>query len=76
MPPGYIGSSGQTPILVRWILKTGIVSGQKQATYLLLGIIVCALIITFLIFSRGLNTTDVPPEALIDPLRGYTPPGT
>ena len=76
VPSGYVGSSGQVPILIRWILKTKIASNQKQATYMLLGIAVLALIATFLIFFSGLSGADVPQEALIDPLRGYTPSDT
>jgi|GEM_PF-3248624 len=68
----------ETPTLVRWVLKTGIVKEEKQANYLLLGIAVVLLAITVFAYSRLLtpnNTTirgnsgpmyykNIPPEIL------------
>lgn len=67
------GQVNKTSTFVKWVLKTGIVKDRGQAEKILLGIVVLAIIISvFLLFSSR-NNTEIPPETLINPERGYTP---
>lgn len=54
----------QTPLFVRLVLKTGIVSTQKQAEYVLLGLAISGFIIIGIILmtgnkATGLSTVDI-----------------
>lgn len=42
-------SSGQRPVLVRFVLSTGIVSTERQAEYALFGFAICMFALAFLI---------------------------
>ena len=49
--PGY-GMPEQS-VLIRWVLATGLVKGEKQAQYVLLGIVVAAILIMLFIWTSG-----------------------
>ena len=66
-----IEPSSQTPKLVEWVLKTGVMKDQKQVTYVLLGIAVGATVIAVAIFlfggsgDKASNTIDILPNESI-----------
>ena len=52
-----------TPVLVSLLFKTGVVKSEKQANYVLIGISVCAIILTIIIirssFGGGASNQNV-----------------
>ena len=72
-----IEPSSQTPKLIEWLLKTGVMKDQKKITYVLLGIAIVAFVLALFILFGGLGRAGVPPpDALMDSERGYTPTDT
>lgn len=64
----------QKPLFIRLVLKTGIVSTEKQANYILLGIVVfataCAFLIPSLIGSSAKTLTNQDIQRITELQRG------
>lgn len=54
------GRSEETPLLIRWVLKTGIVQTKAQAAWGLIGIAVILTGLALIIFFSVLGDEDVP----------------
>ena len=74
-----VSESSGTPTLVRILLKFGVVKDEKQANYVLIGIAVCAVILTLFVIKGSFggrpnpNQNAVPFGAGIQ--GGAIPPG-
>lgn len=58
-----------TPKVIRWVMKYsgGLVKDEKQASYVILGFVVLAIVVTlFLIFGRGGEQNTPPVEQYIN----------
>jgi len=51
----------QKPLFVRLVLATGLVSSERAAEYVLLGIVGLGIIITFFFFTSSGDNLSVPP---------------
>ena len=60
-----------TPKMIQWTIKCsgGLIKDEKQASYVLIGFVVVAVIIS-LVFLLPTGGTDIPPEALENPEYG------
>jgi hypothetical protein len=56
----------ETPTMIRFLLRTGLAKNEKQALYILIGVIVVALSSTIFLIRGGI----VPDEGLIEGLDG------
>lgn len=61
----YVGGrfdavSAETPVLVKFLLKTGLVKTEEQANYVLIGIAVCAFLSAFVVFYRAVKVKPPP----------------
>jgi hypothetical protein len=45
----------ETPTMVRFLLRTGIVKNEKQALYILVGIVIIALAVTIFLIRGGIG---------------------
>lgn len=52
----FAPSVSGTPALVRLVLKTGIVKDEKQANYILIGIAVCAVLLTLYVLKSSFGS--------------------
>ena len=59
----FVAASGELPMMVKLLLKIGVVKNEKQANYVLIGIAVCAVLLTIWVVrssfgdgSSGLDT--------------------
>ena len=57
---GLEPSLGDTPALVKLILKTGLVQDEKQANYVLIGISITAFLLTVLVIYKGILGSPAP----------------
>lgn len=61
----YVGGrfdavQGDTPVLVKFLLKTGIVKTEEQANYVLIGVAVCAFITAVVVFYNAIVVKPPP----------------
>ena len=61
----YVGgrfddTKGDTPALVRLLLKTGMVKTEEQANYVLIGVAVCAFLAAFFVFYNAVKIKPPP----------------
>lgn len=70
LPGGrFTPEAGQSPGLVKFIIKSGIVKDEKSANYILIGIAVCAILLTIFVLknsfggSRSRQNSAIPPIA-------------
>lgn len=49
--------SVKTSVLVKFLLKIGLVKTEIQANYVLIGIVVCASLSAFVVFYRAVNVS-------------------
>jgi hypothetical protein len=49
----------ETPTMVKFLLNHGIAKNEKQALYILIGVIIVSLLIPFYILFHNLTTSDV-----------------
>lgn len=67
------GQAEQKPFMIRLVLSTGIVSTDKQAEYVLLGIAVVAIILAFVVpmlIRVGGDGNRIPPEKIQEIMNG------
>ena len=58
-----------TPKMIRWVIKysVGLIKDEKQASYVLIGFVAVAIIVSlFLVFSGGNKNTEAIPEPFIN----------
>lgn len=61
----YVGGrfdtvSADTPLLVKFLLKTGLVKTEEQANYALIGVAVCAFLAAFIVFYNAVKAKPPP----------------
>ncbi|MDO8482586.1 MAG: hypothetical protein Q7S86_02075 [bacterium] len=56
----FDSAQGDTPVLVKFLLKTGVVKTDTQANYVLIGVAVCAFIIAIVVFYKTLAVKPPP----------------
>ena len=61
-------ASAEPPLFIRWVLATGLVTDEKQAQFVLIGITALALVLAVFLFSSAFSggigpagKTEVPP---------------
>jgi hypothetical protein len=59
--PGRFDDEEKEPKMVSWLIGIGIVKDQKQANYILVGFVVVAVILSFILFSAGSKVSKRPP---------------
>jgi len=66
--------ANQKPFFIRLVLSTGIVSDEKQAQYVLLGIAVLVIILAFMIPSFIGGSQKPVPQSVVDKALRLPPP--
>jgi len=69
----FAAASNQSPMLVKLLLKTGLVKDEKRANYVLIGIAVCAVLLTLFVIHSSFgggspNRNILPPSAFPAPV--------